>query len=274
MFASIVVAALASTVAVKAAPVARAQPSNWAAGYLESYDSYHTRYLALECQDQHNTTFFDDCCHPLLSTETLADKPAYCTPNATQVASAVAYNATATASDSADGDVATEFAQATQSLDSVFSSVAAQQTSTLSVGNANAQPASTSTWVAPTTTSEAPAATTTAASSGGSGDVMTGGFATFFYQGGNAGACGNYNSDSGYGIAIDQHWWSNFGSVSDYCGKQIAITNTNNGKTVTATVWDVCPSCVSDNSLDLSVGAFTAIASESDGMVPITWQWA
>jgi expansin (peptidoglycan-binding protein) len=31
--------------------------------------------------------------------------------------------------------------------------------------------------------------------------------------------------------------------------------------------------CANGNSLDLSVGAFTAIASEADGMVPITWTW-
>jgi len=106
---------------------------------------------------------------------------------------------------------------------------------------------------------------------------MTGGYATFFYQGGNAGECGTVHSDSEYGIAIDANgWWSNYqsSSSSPYCGKQITITNSNNGKSVTATVWDVCPTCVSNNSLDLSVAAFNAIASEGDGMVPITWQWA
>jgi hypothetical protein len=31
----------------------------------QSYDTYHCRYLALQCQNQHNTQFFSDCCHPL-----------------------------------------------------------------------------------------------------------------------------------------------------------------------------------------------------------------
>lgn len=46
--------------------VPRAQPQGWATGYLEGYDQYHTRYMALGCEGKHNTTFFNDCCHPLL----------------------------------------------------------------------------------------------------------------------------------------------------------------------------------------------------------------
>jgi len=33
---------------------------------LQNYDQYHARYLQLGCQKQHNTEFFDKCCHPLL----------------------------------------------------------------------------------------------------------------------------------------------------------------------------------------------------------------
>ncbi len=39
-------------------------------------------------------------------------------------------------------------------------------------------------------------------------------------------------------------------------------------------VADECPSCENANSIDLSVGAFTAIATEAEGMIPITWDWA
>lgn len=328
MFTTLIVAALAST-AVKAAPVRRDQPTGWATGYLENYDTYHTRYLALSCETQHNTTFFEDCCHPLLATENLEDDRApYCTPNTTEIASAASYTATATATDSADAEAATEFCEATASVESVYSSlveasaittvdtasITATSTSSAEWDDATSTssssmnqlasalvaennvaykhkssssssatptstwvaPTSTSTWVEPTTTSTSTAAATTTAS-GGSGSTQTGGYATYFYQGGNAGACGTVHSDSDYGIAIDANgWWPNYnsGGASPYCGKQIVITNTNNGKSVTATVWDVCPTCTNDNSLDLSVGAFTAIASESDGMVPISWQWA
>jgi rare lipoprotein A (peptidoglycan hydrolase) len=53
----------------------------------------------------------------------------------------------------------------------------------------------------------------------------------------------------------------------------VTIKNTNNGKTVAAQIQDVCPTCNNANSLDLSVGAFNAIASEADGMVPIEWSF-
>lgn len=37
--------------------------SSW---FPQPYSTYHTRYMALDCLDQHNTTFFETCCHPLL----------------------------------------------------------------------------------------------------------------------------------------------------------------------------------------------------------------
>lgn len=243
----------------------------------------HARYLALNCYEQHNTTFFDDCCRPMLANETLADdrKP-YCTPNATESSSAAEYQATATATVSADAEAESEYCSSSDDAEpsSTESSAAAEATSEVAQAKvAQAEPTTTSTseWVAPTTTSEAPAATSEAASSGSSpsGDVHTGGHATFFYQNGNAGACGEYNSDDSHIVAIDGNgWWQDFSQASDLCGRWVNIKNTNNGKTVSAKIADVCPTCVSDNSLDLSVGAFTAIAAESEGSVPIEWSFA
>ncbi len=93
---------------------------------------------------------------------------------------------------------------------------------------------------------------------------MTGGFATYFYQNGNAGACGNYNSDSAYIVAIDSAWWPNYQSgSSDLCGKWMTITNTANGNTAVAQVADVCPTCVSAGSLDMSTGLFSALAGNN-----------
>jgi expansin (peptidoglycan-binding protein) len=161
----------------------------------------------------------------------------------------------------------------TESADLEAQSAYAQAVTSESAAEAtwSAEPTSTSTW-------SAKPEKTTKASSGGSpsGDVKTGGFATYFHQNGNAGACGQYHSDSDYGIAIDSngYWGNDFSSGSDLCGKVINIKNENNGKTVTATVWDVCPTCNNGNSLDLSVGAFNAIATESEGMVPISWSFA
>ena len=52
------------------------------------------------------------------------------------------------------------------------------------------------------------------------------------------------------------------------------VTNTDNGKSVVATVEDECPTCqYNANSLDLSVAAFEAIASLDQGVVPITYTY-
>jgi rare lipoprotein A (peptidoglycan hydrolase) len=60
----------------------------------------------------------------------------------------------------------------------------------------------------------------------------------------------------------------------ELCGKSVRITNTDNGKTVTALVADMCPTCVNGNSIDLSRAAFRSIADEATGIVPISWTFA
>lgn len=70
------------------------------------------------------------------------------------------------------------------------------------------------------------------------------------------------------------------------------ITRTDTGKSITATVADECPvrfpyhlthhridsdffeqTCNSGQSLDLSVGAFTSLATESVGLFAMTWSF-
>ncbi|KZV72796.1 hypothetical protein PENSPDRAFT_683372 [Peniophora sp. CONT] len=97
--------------------------------------------------------------------------------------------------------------------------------------------------------------------------TITGGEATFYFQGGVAGACGKVFPDSALIVAEQAGRFK----ASD-CGRKVRITNTQNGKTVTATVEDKCPGCQGNpNSLDLSKAAFDAIASEAQGVVPISW---
>jgi hypothetical protein len=303
-FATLLTLATAA-LSVSAAPVSqKAAPSTWEHKYLEDYNTYHTRYLALDCQNQHNTTFFDSCCRPLLSTESLSDRPANCTPTAEAVTSAsVVANATVTdAADvaaycSASSSVAaTATPAATDAdVDAASATATAEATSSIAAGANFAQgghgrkgAASTSTSAAaaestsstseeaaytPTSTSSAAAEATTSASSGGNSGTYSG-YATFYEQGGNAGACGDYHSDSDNVIAINSNgFWQNYnsGGPSEYCGKSVSITNTKNGKSVTAIVADVCPTCEGSYSIDLSVAAFNAIATEEEGMVPITW---
>jgi len=283
-----------------AAPIEqRGAPANWAYGYLEDYQTYHVRYLALKCYDRKNSDYFQDCCRPMLSTENLQDnRKAYCVPSAEDVAyvsSSLAGNlpsATASADKASESEYVSVQASASSAAPSnakvaaaLSSSAAPSPVAESKVNNYVAPvPTITSTTPAwtpsptPTSTTPAytpPAATSTKAASNGGGETMTGGYATFFYQGGNPGACGQYHGDGDMIVAIDQARWgsSSFGGGSNTCGKWVTITNTNNGRSVSAMIADVCPTCTNGNSLDLSVGAFNAIASESDGMVPISYHF-
>lgn len=183
----------------------------------------------------------------------------YCIPNATESASASAWEASASASPVAQTESADYEAQSAYANYATSSEVATSTTEA---------PAPSSTW-----SPEAAPEPTTQAAPAPSNDEHTGGFATYFFQGGNAGACGQVHSDSDYGVAIDHEiWGSDFSQGSEYCGRSVRVSRGD--KSVVAQVWDVCPTCANGNSLDLSQGAFNAIASESEGMVPITWSWA
>merc|ERR1712230_322189 len=51
------------------------------------------------------------------------------------------------------------------------------------------------------------------------------GQATYYTQGGNAGACGNVNSDSAYIVAVNSGLFD-----SSKCGQSVTVTNQNNGQ--------------------------------------------
>jgi hypothetical protein len=51
-------------------------------------------------------------------------------------------------------------------------------------------------------------------------------------QNGNAGACGDVHGEYDLIGAIDQAWYGDLGQKSQYCGRSVRITNTNNGKSV------------------------------------------
>ncbi|KAH0827164.1 hypothetical protein J3R83DRAFT_4855 [Lanmaoa asiatica] len=94
---------------------------------------------------------------------------------------------------------------------------------------------------------------------------FTDGFATYYYQNGNAGACGQVNPDSAF---IYQTRFGTSGPASSLCGQKVQITNMSNGQTVTVTIADDCPTCANQDSIDLSVAAFEAISALSVGEVP------
>ncbi|KAF9246308.1 plant expansin [Melanogaster broomeanus] len=224
--------------AVSARVVPRATPpAGWDTAYLEPYDTYHCRYLALQCEYQHNTDFFTSCCHPLLATQSIDSRPAEC-----------------------------QLPADTTCVDGSPSPTSGTPTQTPSQAPVNVAPAP--------TTPPAPAATPAASSgSSTSSSVNTGGFATYFYQNGVAGACGTVHQDTDYICAMDQALYGTSGNASPLCGKQVQITNLSNGKQVTVTVADDCPTCSNANSIDLSVAAFEAISDLSVGEVSISWAY-
>lgn len=228
-------------------------PAGWTPGYLEDYDTYHTRYLALNCHSKHGTKFFESCCHPLLATESLnSHRPAYCTPR-TLSSHTHTHNPSSDSEEDCDYEDEDEDGQAfdTRSMTSPASSS----------GFSPAIVYTNSTEPAPSPASEERTSTT----------VYSGGYATYFYQEGNPGACGTVHKDGDMIAAIDIYRYGNTGVKSSQCNKKVKITNTHNHKSVTVTIADACPGCPNGNSMDLSEGAFEKIADLSEGIVAISW---
>jgi len=66
-----------------ALPASITAPAEWYSGYLEDYQVYHARYLAIGC-DHHaedKDEYFQTCCQPILANQTLAEvRPEWCAP--------------------------------------------------------------------------------------------------------------------------------------------------------------------------------------------------
>jgi len=303
MFAILPIAVLLASASVSALVIPRrAPPPGWRFDLLEDYQVYHTRYLALDCEAKHSTTFFDQCCHPLLASQKLEDRAFECSPSSAASASASAAEPTSTIStpaddadddcdeeptstpddddeDCEDGDgqegddnsvppvvISTHVTHATQATQTH------QTTHDTATPTPTLKPKPTSTKVAPKPTSTKAAAPAPKPPSSSS-SLFTDGFATFFFQNGVAGACGTVHKDTDFVAAIDQARYGDSGKKSSLCGQQVKITNPANGKSVTVTIADDCPTCLNKDSIDLSRSAFNAIATEEEGMVKINWSF-
>lgn len=142
------------------------------------------------------------------------------------------------------------------------------------VAQAATTPWSSSQWIAPSSSSPAYVAPALTSSANTNTDVETfTGTASWYTQNGNAGACGQYHSDSDYIVALktDLYGWT--GQRSQYCGRSLTITNTATGATAQAIAADACPGCSSYYSLDLSTGLFQALGNLDQGLLPISWHW-
>jgi len=91
---------------------------------------------------------------------------------------------------------------------------------------------------------------------------------TFYSTG--LGACGDYNSDSDFIVALNSDQYGS-GYPGPECNKQIIMSY--NGKTTTATIKDECPGCPYAG-LDLSPGLFSFFAPQSEGVLYGSWYYA
>ncbi|KAF8238623.1 barwin-like endoglucanase [Tricholoma matsutake] len=231
----------------------QSSPPGYANGYLEEYEAYHARYLAIGCQHEHNnSTFFNQCCHPLLATEKLATaRPPQCIPSSSTSLDDQNCSDTLDSSSTISSSSFSHTQSSTYSTTTTYSSSAPSQ-SVKSVLVPSKPPPSNPPPSNPPNTNTG---------------LNTGGFATFFYQNGIAGACGTVHTDYAFIAALDSARY-NGGS---FCGKHVLITNTANGKKVNVTVADDCPTCINSNSIDLSEGAFTQIGDLFQGQLPSTY---
>lgn len=206
---------------------------------------------------------------PIQAAQSSSTTPA---PNAAAVAAAAAAaSSSASAASKASADAA--FASSSSAAAAAASSKAAadrqwasqQAASSSAAAAAASQNAAAQVQANARTAAAAAVAPVAAAAS----RVYTGGHGTFFYQNGIAGACGRVNQDWSRVIAIDQRMYDG----GKNCGRSILVTRTDNGRQVTAVVADMCPTCDNETSLDFSVGAFDALGSQSEGLIPISWQF-
>ncbi|KIF02422.1 hypothetical protein PL81_30060, partial [Streptomyces sp. RSD-27] len=94
------------------------------------------------------------------------------------------------------------------------------------------------------------------------------GSATFYSPG--LGACGKVIKESDFAVALDPTMFGP-GYPSSSCGRKIVITY--KGKSITATVLDEAPGA-GRHGLDLTPGAFKALAPLDKTKLDVTWRFA
>ncbi|GAA3386095.1 hypothetical protein GCM10017750_67460 [Streptomyces racemochromogenes] len=118
-----------------------------------------------------------------------------------------------------------------------------------------------------TTIPPKPGKTPTASAQPGEPSVTYKGRATFYSPG--LGACGKVINESDLAVALDSGTFGG-GYPSSQCGRKVVITY--KGKSITATVLDEAPGA-GRHGLDLTPGAFKALAPLDKGRIDVTWRF-
>jgi len=245
----------------------RGSPPGWQTDLLQKYPDYHARYLKWKCEDKHNTTFFDTCCHPLLKGEPVSvldvlNCDSDCEDGSSSVPNPTSYSSAA---------MTPSPQQYTPTSSPSVPAISHKQDKPASSSPAytpSPEP-SKSVEPSPTPTPASPKSSPTSSPSGGDGsDWHFSGVATYFYQNGNPGSCGIVHGDYDLIAAIDSNTYN-----KDLCGTNVEIVNLNNNKSVVVSIQDNCPTCVNAESIDLSVGAFLHLDVLATGQIPIKWKY-
>ncbi|KAJ6489782.1 RlpA-like double-psi beta-barrel-protein domain-containing protein-containing protein [Mycena sanguinolenta] len=109
------------------------------------------------------------------------------------------------------------------------------------------------------------------------------GQAIWYAPNGNVGACGAPIQNSDFAVALSSLHFENgehcFQHLNVECWcffTQIIVSElgsngvSDNGKNIDVTVEDLCPGCGEDD-IDLTMGAFAALADLSVGVIPVSW---
>ncbi|KAJ7142617.1 RlpA-like double-psi beta-barrel-protein domain-containing protein-containing protein, partial [Mycena epipterygia] len=88
--------------------------------------------------------------------------------------------------------------------------------------------------------------------------------ATFFIPGGAFGACGHPIQNTDFAVALSS---ANYAGGA-HCGQDVTVQF--NGRSIVVVVADLCPGCAADG-IDLTEGAFEALADTSVGVIQVNW---
>jgi len=142
-----------------------------------------------------------------------------------------------------------------------------------------AAPAAVESSAAAAQTTQASTSTSTSTDSGtfsGSGTFYNVGSGVSDMTSTGVGACGTSFTNAEYICALSAELYDSQGVANPnnnpLCGKKINVYY--GGKTVQVSVIDRCAGCAGEYDLDLSPVAFSTIADESLGRIPVTWSWA
>ncbi|KAF7340511.1 Riboflavin-aldehyde forming enzyme [Mycena sanguinolenta] len=92
------------------------------------------------------------------------------------------------------------------------------------------------------------------------------GDATWYTPDGNVGACGAPMQNSDFIVALSSAHYHD----GAHCWQHLNVEY--NGKNIDVTIGDLCPGCSTDG-IDLSEGAFAALADLSVGVIPVQWNF-